>query len=117
MIEARGNYVYEVESFENGTHVEQFVDYVRHVVLSVDEYEIASDGLDQAVLTVHVFDYDGELQTMPLIVPVDIEGTTTNVITSAGAGVLVITSDQSGPIRIQSVDDSMRNGEVELYAY
>lgn len=113
----RGNLVYEVQTFATGCRVEELFDNVRHVEVTTSDSEIASNGVDVAIITIRVFDYMGNLITQPLIIPIDIEGTISNVTTSAGYATLEITSDHSGPIRIRSQSTDMRNGEVEIYAF
>lgn len=116
MIEVRGDYVYEVDQIGE-SHVEMIQTEVIEIRLTVDKQQITANGTETATITANVLDYlgnprpeysedvlfmvNGELHAQPSV---------------SGSATITLTSDAVGTIDVMTVNPSVRNEVVSVYA-
>lgn len=111
MIEVRGNLVYMVEP-----DVEQLVDNVLHVELSVDRSPITANGTDTATVSARVFDYQGVQQLAQRTIRFIVHDQNVDVQTTLGVATIEVTAETVGSLYVTTDVDYVRNAEVTIVA-
>lgn len=100
----------------NGTtydaETSQFVGY--RITLSVDKPSIVADGVDMAVVTANVLNWDETPSTYAGEVTLDINGESKVITAVEGIAEAEIIATSVGILNVKSVNDFLSNGEVTI---
>lgn len=115
-----GSIVYNREEVITPTQtaiVETFHDYVTHIRLSSDKQTILPNGIDKAVVTAKLYNYEGLYQVgSNQSVTFSIDGAEQTMSLIDGQAYVEITSDVVGELVIRCDAPSVRGGEVVIHA-
>jgi hypothetical protein len=88
-----------------------------YITLTADKSTITADGVDKAIVTASISNYDGTAATdYATGITFDVNGTQQTVIPVNGEASIEFNSSVAGSYVIKTVNDVIRNGEVTIIA-